>query len=70
MVVDQKHIDPDELQLYAFDAGGHSHNAAVEEHVLSCAPCRERLMVNLRVIGAMTTSLRAMRWIPAAKPAG
>lgn len=61
------HIDDDALEAYSLGRLGDAESAPVEEHLLVCAECRERLAGWDEYITAMR---RAMRGTKAASSAG
>ena len=58
------HPTDDDLELYALDRLAEAAAAPVEEHLLVCAPCRERLAGWDEYVSAMRTAMR----LPSQKP--
>ena len=54
-----RHISDDDLELYAMDRLAEADAAPVEEHLLVCEGCRERLAEWDEYVAAMRTAMSA-----------
>ena len=54
-----RHINDDDVELYALDRLADADDAPVEEHLLVCEKCRERLVGWDAYVGAMRAAMEA-----------
>jgi anti-sigma factor RsiW len=64
------HILDDNLESYSLGRLGTAAMAPVEEHLLGCSVCRDRLARWDDYIRAMRTACRTLRDVPQARTAG
>jgi hypothetical protein len=60
----QSHPDDQTLERYALNGGRGKDTAAIEQHLLLCAPCRNRVDSNRRFIQAMRVAATELVAVP------
>ena len=55
------HVTDDTLELYAMQTLPESESCTLEEHVLVCSLCRERLEAEIEFVTAMSAAAAALR---------
>lgn len=60
----QSHPDDQALERYALNGGRGKDTAALEQHLLLCAPCRNRVDSNRRFIQAMRIAATELVTVP------
>ena len=55
-----RHIDDDDLERYVLDRQSEERAAAIEEHLLVCEECQDRLAQTDQRVQAMRAALRRL----------